>query len=53
MGTTEISKSAMCNEMQYDGFFSEFELIDANIIFQVTKEDKIPAFVAADPTVFL
>ena len=53
MGTTEISKSAMCNEMQYNGFFSEFELIDSNIISQVTLEDKNSTFAAADPTVFL
>lgn len=53
MGTTEIIRSVVSVEMQWNGFFSEFALIDASVIVPVMQEEKntIPGII--DPVIFL
>ena len=53
MGTTEIFRSVVGNEMQWNGFFSEFALIDASVIVPVVQEEKNAIPWTVDPMIFL
>lgn len=53
MGTTEFFRSVVGNEMQWNGFFSEFALIDASVIVPDRQEEKAAILVVADSVIFL
>ena len=53
MGTTEILKGVLGSEMQWNGFVSEFALIDASVIQPVSVNEKKVETSAADSLIFL
>lgn len=53
MGTTEIIRSVVSVEMQWNVFFSEFALIDASVIVPVVQEEKKAMTWIVDSTMFL
>ena len=52
MGTTEIIRNEVCNELQWLGFFSEFALIDASVIVPMVQEDKKTEITIIDSLTF-
>ena len=52
MGTENL-KNVMSTEMQWNGFFSEFALIDASVIVPVVQEEKKAMTWIVDSTMFL
>ena len=53
MGTTEIIRSVVSVELQWNGFFSEFALIDASVIVPVVQEEKKAITWTVDSMIFL
>ena len=53
MEPTENIRNVECNELQWNGFFSEFALIDASVIVPVVQEEKNAIPWTVDPMIFL